>query len=233
MTRTRSLFSLCKATLAATALMAAPLLLSGCGFKPLYGEEKGAVDVTAELKDIYVANIPQRFGQQIRLALQSQMAGDGPEDPRKYKLVVQPTISGEAIDIHGDNTTGRTRMLATAHWQLLTIEQTPQLITQGYAQTLDGYTNTYEQYFAQTLNNETTTGRVAKTLADQVTQQVATWFRTQATPAQKRTQGPKAFYPMPNAIPNSEKDAPMEQEGDDAIPDMATGRGAPSQTGGL
>ncbi|MDN6714351.1 MAG: hypothetical protein L0L41_07020, partial [Acetobacter sp.] len=213
MTRTRSLFSLCKATLAATALMAAPLLLSGCGFKPLYGEEKGAVDVTAELKDIYVANIPQRFGQQIRLALQSQMAGDGPEDPRKYKLVVQPTISGEAIDIHGDNTTGRTRMLATAHWQLLTIEQTPQLITQGYAQTLDGYTNTYEQYFAQTLNMESTMGRSAQALGEQITQQVATWFKTHATPADVPDNQPKALYPSPNLIPDSDQGNPIEQEG--------------------
>ncbi|MCP1242704.1 hypothetical protein GOB86_10120 [Acetobacter lambici] len=230
MTRTRSLFSLCKATLAATALMAAPLLLSGCGFKPLYGEEKGGVDVSAELQDIYVANIPQRFGQQLRLALQSQMAADGPEDPHKYKLVVQPTISAEAIDIHGDNTTGRTRMLATARWQLLTIEQTPQLVTQGYTQTLDGYTNTYEQYFAQALNMESVRGRVAQALGEQVTQQVATWFKTHSTPAAIPDDQPKTFYPSPNVISDTDKGAPMEQEGADAIPDMATGR-APIDTG--
>ncbi|WP_338332069.1 hypothetical protein [Acetobacter sp. LMG 32666] len=224
MTRTRSLLSLGKATLAATALMAAPLLLSGCGFKPLYGEEKGAVDVSAELQDIYVANIPERFGQQLRLALQSQMAADGPEDPHKYKLVVLPTLSAEAIDIHGDNTTGRTRMLATAHWRLMTIEQAPQLVAQGYTQTLDGYTNTYEQYFALALNMESVRGRVAQALGEQVTQQVATWFRTHATPAAVPDNQPKAFYPSPNLIPDSDRGAAMEQEGADAIPNMATGR---------
>ncbi|MDE7548811.1 hypothetical protein PY793_12565 [Acetobacter fabarum] len=229
MTRTRSLFSLCKAALATTALMAAPLLVSGCGFKPLYGEEKGAVDVPAELKDVYVANIPQRFGQQVRLALQAQMAGDGPEDPHKYKLVVQPSISGEAIDIHGDNTSGRTRMQATAQWQLLTIEQNPRLITQGYAQALDGYTNTYEQYFAQTLNMENTIGRIAQTLGEQITQQVATWFKTHATPADVQDNQPKTLYPSPNLIPDSDQGTPMEQEGPDAIPNMATGR-APINT---
>ncbi len=230
MTRTRSLFALCKATLATTALMAAPLLLSGCGFKPLYGEEKGGgAEVSTELKDIYVANIPERFGQQVRLALQAQMASDGPEDPHKYKLLVHPSVSAESIDIHGDNTTGRTRMLATAHWQLMTIEATPQLVTQGDTQTLDGYTSTYEQYFAQTMNMESTMGRIAQTLGEQVTQQVATWFRTHAHPATISDDRPKAYYPSPNVIPESEKGAPMEQEGADAIPDMATGR-APIDT---
>ena len=229
MTRTRAFFSLCKTALAATALMAAPLLLSGCGFKPLYGEEKGATDVPAELKDIYVANIPQRFGQQLRLALQTQMAEDGPEDPHKYKLVVQPSISAESIDIHGDNTTGRTRMLATARWQLLTIEQTPQLVTQGYAQTMDGYTSTYEQYFAQSLNMENTLGRVAQALGEQVTQQVATWFKTHAASVAMPDNQPKTYYPTPNLIPESDRGAPMEQEGADAIPNMATGR-APIDT---
>ena len=229
MTPTRSFFSLCKATLATTALMAAPLLLSGCGFRPLYGEEKGAVEISSELKDVYVANIPERFGQQLRLALQSQMASDGPEAPHKYKLAVQTSLSAEAIDIHGDNTTGRTRMLATAMWQLTTIEATPQLLAQGNTQAMDGYTSSYEQYFAQTLNMESTEGRMAHALGEQVTQQVATWFKTHATPANTSDNRPKTFYPSPNALPASDNTTPMEQEGADAIPNMATGR-APIDT---
>ncbi|OUJ13563.1 hypothetical protein [Acetobacter okinawensis] len=229
MTPTRSFFSLCKATLATTALMAAPLLLSGCGFRPLYGEEKGAVEISSELKDVYVANIPSRFGQQLRLALQSQMASDGPEDPHRYKLVIQPGLSAEAVDIHGDNTSGRTRMLASATWQLLSIDANPQLLAQGNTQAMDGYTSSYEQYFAQTLNMESTEARMAQALGEQVTQQVATWFKTRATPAAAPNDRPKAFYPSPNAIPESEKAAPTEQEGADAIPDMATGR-APIDT---
>lgn len=229
MTPTRSFFSLCKATLAATALMAAPLLLSGCGFRPLYGEEKGVVDTSDELKDVYVANIPSRFGQQTRLALQSQMASDGPEEPHKYKLVVQPSLSAEAIDIHGDNTSGRTRMLASATWRLVSIEANPRLLAQGSTQAMDGYTSSYEQYFAQTLNMESTEARMAQALGEQVTQQVATWFKTHATPAAAPNDRPKAFYPSPNGIPESEKAAPTEQEGADAIPDMATGR-APIDT---
>ncbi|MFT9068430.1 MAG: hypothetical protein ABF420_10340 [Acetobacter syzygii] len=229
MTPTRSFLSLCKAALAATALAGAPLLLSGCGFKPLYGEDKGQVEVSDELKDIYVANIPERFGQQVRLALQAQMSSDGPEDPHKYKLIVQPGVNAEALDIHGDNTSGRTRIIGTAHWQLLTIDQNPQLLAQGDTQVMDGFSSTFEQYFAQTLNMESAMGRIAEALGNQVTQQVAIWFKTHATPAAAPTERPRAVYPTPNLIPDSEKGAPMEQEGADAIPNMATGR-APIDT---
>lgn len=230
MAHSRFLLRSARLALAVAPLVALPVVLSGCGFQPLYGENgKNNVDVNSELKEIYVANIPERTGQQLRLALQQQMAADGPEDPHKYTLIVMPSFNAEAIDIHSDNTSGRTRITGHAHWQLLTVEQNPKLLAQGDTTTMDGYTNTYEQYFAQTLNNETAMGRVAQTLGEQITQQVSTWFRTQAAPAVSRDQGPKAFYPIPTAMPESDKEVPMEQEGADAIPDMATGRGGPSQ----
>ncbi|GAA08033.1 LPS assembly lipoprotein LptE [Acetobacter tropicalis] len=228
MQKTRSLRRALALPLTALPLLVLPAALSGCGFQPLYGEQKGETTPEVELKRVYVANIPERSGQQLRLALQQNMAGDGPEDPDGYTLIVQPSFGQESIDIHSDNTSGRVRMNAHAHWQLLTVEQYPKLLAQGDASTMDGYTSTYEQYFAQTLNSETAIGRVAQTLAEQVTQQVATWFRTHTAPSRRRDQGPAAYYPTPNAIPESEKQAPMEQEGADAIPDMATGRNAPN-----
>lgn len=228
MQKPRSFRTILALSITALPLLALPVALSGCGFQPLYGEQKGQIAPEAELKRVYVPNIPERSGQQLRLALQQNMAGDRPEDPDGYTLIVQPYFGQESIDIHSDNTSGRIRMNAHAHWQLLTVEQYPKMLAQGDASALDGYTTTYEQYFAQTLNSETATGRVAKALADQVTQQIATWFRTHAKPSQRRDQGPRAYYPIPNAIPDSEKETPMEQEGADAIPDMATGRNAPN-----
>ncbi|MFT9400165.1 hypothetical protein [Acetobacter sp.] len=214
----------------ALPLLVVPVALSGCGFQPLYGTQgaKNTVPVEDELKRVYVANIPERSGQLMRLALQQNMAGDGPENPDGYTLYAQPNIGQEAIDIHADNTSGRIRINAHAHWRLFTVEQNPKLLAEGDASSMDGYSALYEQYFAQTLNSETAIGRVTQALAEQITQQVATWFRTHADPSVKRAQGPKTYYPTPNAMPDSEKQSPMEEEGADAIPDMATGRGAPS-----
>jgi LPS-assembly lipoprotein len=65
---------------------------------------------------------------------------------------------------------------------------------------------------------------VAQTLASQITQQVATWLRTGSSPLTQQPQGPKTYYPIPTAIPNSNNETPMDVGADDAIPAMATGR---------
>ncbi|MBO1326151.1 hypothetical protein K2X14_09690 [Acetobacter sp. TBRC 12305] len=213
-----------------SAMLAGALLvpLAGCGFKPLYGTQDGQADIAAEMAQVYVANIGDRTGQQLRLALQAELEQGAAEDPHKYTLVVRPSFGGEAVDIHADNTSGRIRITGHAHWQLYTVAMTPKLLAQGDTSALDGYTATYEQYFAQTLNTETANGRLAHTLAHQVAQQVAIWFRTRATPPETRDRGPRAMYPAGgSAITQSEKQGPMEQEGEDAIPDMATGRSTP------
>jgi LPS-assembly lipoprotein len=220
----RTAFMLRLARPLSALLLLLPMTVGGCGFKPLYGEQDGQTNISAEMKEIYVDNIPERLGQQVRLALQESMAQDGPEDPHKYRLQVSPQVSAEAIDIHNDNTTGRQRLVGRAHWVLFSVEATPRLLAQGDTTTMDGFTSTYEQYFALTLNSETAYGRVAQTLASQITQQVATWLRTGSNPLTQQPQGPKTYYPIPTAIPNSNNETPMDVGGDDAIPAMATGR---------
>ncbi|NHN88318.1 hypothetical protein [Acetobacter conturbans] len=205
------------------ALLVTPLWLGGCGFRPLYEDTKVHPGVSAKLKRIYVANIPDRFGQLTRLALQEELSGAGPEDPDAYTLQVSPGLSMESIDIHLDNTSGRFRVVGRAHWALYTVGISPKLLTQGDATTLDGINNTFEQYFTQNLNMETLQARVAKTLATDVTQQIATWFETQA-PTEKSNKPATVFYPNSDAIPKSSDEQPMERAGEDGIPAMATGR---------
>ncbi|BBC80583.1 lipoprotein [Acetobacter orientalis] len=230
MHKTRSFRSWVAFSLTALPLLALPATLSGCGFRPLYGTQGAAGEKAPEdeLRRVYVANIPERTGQLVRLALQERMAGAGPENPDGYTLRVTPAVGEEYIDIHGDNTSGRVRTNAHAHWALYTVAQEPVLLAQGDASDMDGYTNTFEQYFAQSLNRETVVARVAQALAEQITQQVSIWFRTHTQAAIKRDEGPKSYYPAPSAIPDSEGIAPMDQEGADAIPNMATGRDTPN-----
>lgn len=197
--------------------------LTGCGFHPLYQDSASQPEVTEEMKRIYVASIPDRFGQQMRLDLQQELAGDGPEDPDGYTLYVNPSQSYESIDIHSDNTSGRSRVVGRAHWRLFTIGQYPKLLAEGDASTMDGMNNTFEQYFAQSMNSETLQTRVAKALAEGVTQQIAIWFRTRAPTAKSQSHS-QAYYPIPNAIPGSSTQQPVERAGDDGMPAMATGR---------
>ncbi|MBO1360015.1 hypothetical protein J2D73_09430 [Acetobacter sacchari] len=213
--------------LTALILGAASLPLPACGFHPLYETSAGHIDVQEKLKQIYVAGIPDRFGQVLRLALQQQMSGAGPENPTGYTLKANGYVSQESIDIHSDNTSGRVRATGHAHWQLWTVGLAPKFLAEGDATTLDGMNNTFEEYFAQSLNTETLQNRVARTLADIVTQQVAIWFETHAPApiAQKRR---PVYYQMPNAIPNSSQQQPVQGVGEDGLPALATGRNDPN-----
>lgn len=205
-------------------LLGIGVMLSGCGFRPMYGKSAN-LDVNDELQKIYVPVLSNRYGQLVRQSLQQNLAGAGPEDPKTYQLDVSPSLSEEAIDIHNDNSSGRARMIGKAHWALKTISINPVVLAQGDAQTMDGYTVTYEQYFAQSLNDETAQGRVAKNLADEVTQQVATWFRNNDTYQTKATtpDTPKPTYMLPSMNPGS-NGAATQGAGADGFPAMATGR---------
>ncbi|CAI3950892.1 LPS assembly lipoprotein LptE [Commensalibacter communis] len=205
-------------------LLGIGVMVSGCGFKPMYGKTAN-LDVNDELQKIYVPVLSNRYGQLVRQALQQNLAGAGPEDPKTYQLDVSPNLSEEAIDIHYDNSSGRARMIGTAHWALKTISINPVVLAQGDAQTMDGYTVTYEQYFAQSLNDETAQARVAKNLADEVTQQVATWFRNNDTyqTSVKTPNTPKPTYMLPSMNPGT-NGAATQGVGVDGLPAMATGR---------
>lgn len=209
-------------------------MLGGCGFQPLYGTPDGTATaggtVPDQLRQIYVASIPERYGQELRLFLQQNLAGAEAEDPTGYTLRVSSYVMNEAIDIHSDNTTGRTRASAHAHWMLYTVAPTPQFLTQGDAQVVDGENETFEQYFAQNLDQTTLTRRVAQAVADRVTQQLAIWFKTKAAPA-RRTVMPQATYVDPNVMPNSSTEIPRQSVGEDGMPGMAIGRSSPDPAG--
>lgn len=200
------------------------ILLAGCGFHPVY-KKTATLNTNKELKKVYIPVLNDRFGQQIRQFLQQNMAGDGPEDPKTYELDVTPSLSEEAIDIHYDNSSGRARMTGNAHWILKTISVNPVILAQGDAQTMDGYNITFEQYFAQTLNDETAQTRVAQNLANEVTQQVAVWFRHNDSfqETSKVPNTPKAQYMLPSMMPGT-SGAQTQSAGSDGMPAMATGR---------
>lgn len=219
----RNRTTLSRRTLALAGLLLLPASLGACGFHPLYEDTKSHPGVSEQLKRVYVAGIPERFGQLVRLSLQSELAGADPEHPDGYTLQVNPSLDIESVDIHQDNTSGRVRIIGRAHWALYTVEQYPKFLAQGDASTLDGMGNTFEQYFAQSLNLQTVQTRVAKTLAEDVTQQLAIWFETHA-PTEKSNRSAPVYYQTPNAMPNSSDQQPVEKSGADGIPALATGR---------
>jgi LPS-assembly lipoprotein len=199
-----------------------PLLGAGCGFHPLYGG--GEDSAISKLPDIFVAPIPERSGQELRLALQQRLAGTSDAQPTGYTLVASYSAAGEAIGIHGDNTSERTRLVGRAHWTLFTVAPVPVQIATGDTTTMDGYNNINEEYFASGIASDTTQQRIANALADAVTTQIATWFTNHQAPATAHDVVPPNKTLSPGNVPGNSDQSPLTTVGPDGLPASATGR---------
>ena len=134
--------------------------LAGCGFQPVYMPTTSGKPGVAE----------------------RHFSSDGGQ-PHRYGLGVSFWIAGEAVGIQTDNTATRIRLTGIANWTLTSLDPSRTKLTSGSARSLDGYNMFDQQYFAATMENEQVQKRIAEALADQVTLQLATWFRKPATPA--------------------------------------------------
>jgi LPS-assembly lipoprotein len=159
----------------------AALPLAGCGFQPVYmPTASGKPGPSArELAAVNVGVIPNRPGQLLRQALQERFANDS-GTPSSYDLQVTFVILAEANAIRPDNISTRTRMIGTATF-VLTTKDTPRVrLTSGGARAMDAYNILDQQYFAADMENDAVTKRLADALADQITTQLAGYFRKRA-----------------------------------------------------
>ncbi|MEJ0018427.1 MAG: LPS assembly lipoprotein LptE [Acetobacteraceae bacterium] len=160
-------------------------LLSGCGFQPIYMPTAGGNAGVAqrELAAIQVNVIPDRPGQLLRQALQDRFARASTGVAQRYDLSVGYLITGEGLSIQPDNTATRVRTTGRATWTLIAQDPAHTRLGTGFATAVDAYNILDSQYFAADLENETIQHRLADALADQITIQLAAFFRRRATAA--------------------------------------------------
>jgi LPS-assembly lipoprotein len=157
--------------------------LSGCGFQPVYmPTASGTAGVAQrELAAIQVALIPDRPGQLLRQALQDRLEMGASGVARHYDLTVSFWIAGEGIAVQQDSTATRVRSTGNANWTLVAQDVGRTRLTSGFARALDALNINDEQYFGADLENEALQKRMAGALADQITMQLAIFFRRRAT----------------------------------------------------
>ena len=158
------------------------LLLAGCGFHPLYGSNGSASGGSShDLAMIDVATIPNRSGQLLRQSLQQRLYGSGDDAPAKqYQLSVSLAVTGEAIGEQADSSVTRLRQFGSANWTLKKLDPTQTFVASGLARSLDGVNIIDNQFFAADIEGETVARRMADTLAEQITIQLAAYFSRQA-----------------------------------------------------
>jgi len=159
--------------------LAAATALAGCGFRPLYArtESGGPGIASRELAAVSVDIIPDRPGQLLRQALQDRFEGDGSGVARRYDLNVDYSIPGEGIAILPDSSVTRVRLIANANWTLRAQDPNQTVLATGRARAMDGVNIIQNQYFAADLETEVAQQRLAQAIADQITLQLASYFR--------------------------------------------------------
>jgi LPS-assembly lipoprotein len=156
--------------------------LSGCGFQPIYmPTASGSAGVAQrELAAIQVALISGRPGQLLRQALQDRLELGASGVAHRYDLTVGFGVSGEGIAVLQDTSPTRVRLIGNASWTLVAQDPGRTTLSSGSARTMDAVNVISGQYFAADLESETVQRRIAEALADEITIQLAAFFRKRA-----------------------------------------------------
>jgi len=155
--------------------------LGGCGFQPVYmPTASGKAGPAARgLQSVFVAIIPDRPGQLLRQALQERFGSDS-GTPSEYDLQVSFGVAGEGIAIEANDIATRLRLIGNASWTLLAHDGKRTPLTSGSARFIDGLNIFDAEYFAADLETEAVQKRIADNIAQQITTQLAVWFRKRA-----------------------------------------------------
>lgn len=95
----------------------------------------------------------------------------------EYILTVDYSISGEGIAIRPDNSVSRDRLVARAAYTLRVQAEPREIVRKGVARAVDSVNAVDQQLFAVQLGTEAAQARLADAVADQITLQLAAFFR--------------------------------------------------------
>ncbi len=161
-------------------VLAAALLLAGCGFQPLYGRSSdGAVD--DELASVKVQVIADRLGQQVHNYLLDRVNRKGrPASPR-YLLTVGLTLHKTRLGIERDETATRAKLELKADFRLSSIENEEVLVDQATRSTTSY--NIVDSAIATRSAELDAADRAAREVSENIRLALALYFRKAAAEA--------------------------------------------------
>lgn len=157
-------------------VMVCSLLISSCGFRPVYGtaaETQTGVETYLALTAI--ANIPDREGQMLRNKLIDRFYREGrPANPR-YQLVIDPireSLVDLDITVRADTTRGQ--LILSTDMELLDL-QTDKVVLKRDLQATTSY-NILAGEFATRVTEENARANAIEDLARQIELQLSLYF---------------------------------------------------------
>lgn len=128
------------------------LILSGCGFQPLYGNTSSkGTDMRLALQQVEIALIPDREGQILHNYLLDRLNPRGrPRNPL-YTLESVVSISTSSLGVSRDDTTTREKLKVTVRFTLTGKDGTSEKFV---IQRVSGYSETQNKYATLEAKND-------------------------------------------------------------------------------
>ena len=156
------------------------LVLTGCGFQPLY--MKTTTNVTEELQKVKVAVIPNRNGQILRNHLIDRLSTRNPSVVPAYQLKVSLAEKSDNLAFRRDHTPRHTRIRITATYRLIDLDSGKVIVTGNTSQIASYSLGATAEFgsFSSEVASHTIRERALRIIAEDVRVKLASYFNKQA-----------------------------------------------------
>lgn len=157
-----------------------PLLLSACGFQPLYGRHAPSGAPMAGVK-IQTSAVVGREAQELKSDLEDRLDPDGARSgPVEYQLNAALIVTKSAIVIAPDGTVQRYNIILESPYELIRIADGKK-VTSGKLRHVTSYNNVNQAYFSTYVSEADVIRRAITELSEVYRQRLAA-FLTQGKP---------------------------------------------------
>lgn len=156
---------------ALAACLSLPLMLSACGFQPLYGG-----NLAPQLSAIFVEDIPERNGFELRTRLIEILDSDGVVTGKRYRLKISLSESSQGIALQNDATITRYNNRMEARYVLS--DAGGKELYRGSQSELSSY-NVVQSPYATLAAEQDSGKRAVQDMAERIRLELGVWFRRQ------------------------------------------------------
>ncbi len=157
------------------AVLAVALVLTGCGFQPLYGNVPGKGSVSEALQQVRIEIIPDRLGQKLRNFLLDRLNPSGKPARPSHSLSVNTSVSRTDLGIERDETATRALLVLSVTYTLHNIVENRVVFT-GQANSTDSF-NIVASDFATANAESDALDRAAREISDDIKNRLGLFFR--------------------------------------------------------
>jgi len=154
--------------------MAVVVLLSACGFTPLYKQNQ-TINVPEDFRQIEIARIPDKIGLDLENKLIEKLQSQGQKKPFRYRLQVALSEEKSSLAVKKSAFATRANLTIRAHYQLQSIDD-PESVFNAQSRSSVSYDLLTDQYATLAAEKNARTRAVLE-LSEKIKIQLAAFFQ--------------------------------------------------------